>query len=572
MTMQLRPYQTRCLNEINEWFAARPTGNPVVVLPTGSGKAFVISNLVKNSMDWPGLRIAVITHSKELIEQDAIDLKNLWPNAPMGVCCSGLGKKEIGEPILYATVGSVWKKADEIGHIDLLIIDECDLINPNNQGMYRTLIDGLLSKNKYMRVIGFTATPYRMGHGLITDGDDSIWTAPMIQGASIEELIALGYLAPLHSKHTNFSYDTKNVKKRGGDFVEKDLQEFCNTDAQNIAAVDEIIARAGDRRHWLIFCTGVDHAHAVAAVFAARGVASATVLGSTPKSEREQILKDFKTGKIKAVANVDVLTVGFNFPDLDLIAFLRPTMSRRVYMQMAGRGTRLKSHTDHCLVIDMAGLVETFGPITVDPTFKPKGEGDGLPPLKSCPSDKLDINKKAGCNEIIHISIMTCPVCGFIFEPVKKEVVLHNDNIMKIEGQTMQVVDMFWKIQRSKNGGIPMIMAEFTGSAPSDPKLAEFFCVAHEGFAKTQGFKKLDKYFKEMGLATDGIDQLDKPDNMAFAVNYLNSSGVMPKTVEYKKKDKFWEILSREWGEIQYAPSPTPPPPPQQQEEMDDGW
>lgn len=569
--MELYDYQQRTLDDLDKWFQTHQTGNPLIVLPTGSGKAFVSSTLVKNTMSqWPFLRMALITHSSKLIDQNAKDLQSHWPNAPLGICCAGLKRNEIGEPILYGTIGSVRKKVQKIGHIDLLIVDECHLIHHKNQGMYRIFINDLLMINPHMRVVGFTATPYRMSHGMIVDGVDALFHKDMIIGATIEELIFKKKLATLHSKHTKFTYDVKGLKKRDGDFVEKDLQERCNTDAQNIAAVDEIIARAGNRRHWLIFCTGIDHAVAVAAIFESRGISSACVLGKTPERERDRIFLDFESRKIKVVTNVDVWTIGFNLPDLDLIAFLRPTESRGLYEQMAGRGTRLKSHTDHCLVLDFAGNIERHGPITVTPEFATKGEGDGIPPLKSCPSDKIDINGKSGCDEIIHISIMTCPMCGYVFPPPEKKIVLHNDNIMKIEGKTMMVSDLFWKMVPSKKGGYPMVVAEFTGHQKDDPKLAEFFCVAHppsesgSTFARDKGIESLTRYLKEMGLPTDGLDTLNKEENMGYFIEWMNKMGKMPSTVEYIKDGKFWKILSRNWNKQEVLP--------QTKEQDDDGW
>jgi DNA repair protein RadD len=121
---------------------------------------------------------------------------------------------------------------------------------------------------------------------------------------------------------------------------------------------------AGERKAWLVFCTGVKHAEHVAEVLRQHGVATECVLGETPKKERERIIADFKAGRIRALTNANVLTTGFDYPDIDLIAMLRPTMSASLYVQMAGRGMRVKSHTDHCLVLDFAGVVEAHGPIT----------------------------------------------------------------------------------------------------------------------------------------------------------------------------------------------------------------
>src|SRR5690606_25397124 len=146
-------------------------------------------------------------------------------------------------------------------------------------------------------------------------------------------------------------------------------------DAITAEAISEIIDRAEDRRHWLLFCSGVAHAQHCADELNARGIPAACLDGTASKGERERILSDFTTGKLKALTNCDILTTGFDFPGIDLIAFLRPTMSPALYVQMAGRGMRLKPHTDHCLVLDFAGNVERHGPIVNVEPPKPAGKG-----------------------------------------------------------------------------------------------------------------------------------------------------------------------------------------------------
>ena len=184
-----------------------------------------------------------------------------------------------------------------------------------------------------------------------------------------------------------------------GSLSKANSKKAVNTSAQNIRVVNEIISYAADRKAWLLFCTGVKHAHAMCDLLNASGVPTACVTGETPKVEREKIIELYTSGSIKAVTNANVLTTGFNYPDIDLIAFCRPTLSPGLYIQMAGRGMRIKSHTDHCLVLDFAGNVRTHGPITaVTPPGK-KGSGNGEAPVKVCEN----------CQEFVHLSVMILP-------------------------------------------------------------------------------------------------------------------------------------------------------------------
>jgi DNA repair protein RadD len=360
--VNLRDYQSKAIQQLYGWMKNND-GNVCMVLPTGAGKSVIIAEIMRNALqNWPETKTLMLCHQKELLEQNAEKMRQHWPGAPMGIYSASIGRKQLGEPITFAGIQSIRTKAQEVGHIDLVLIDECHLVSHNDEGGYRAFMAELQAINPALRVIGLTATPYRLGHGLITDAPAIF--ADLIEPVSIEELVFRGYLSKLRSKVTGARLDVSKVKKRGGEYIEADLQRAVDTDDQNHAVVREVIARAEDRKAWLFFCTGVQHAQHVSYVLQKHGIFAACVTGDTPKAERAAILADFKAGKLRALTNANVLTTGFDYPDIDLIAMLRPTMSPSLYVQMAGRGMRPKSHTDHCLVLDFAGVVETHGPIT----------------------------------------------------------------------------------------------------------------------------------------------------------------------------------------------------------------
>jgi len=153
---------------------------------------------------------------------------------------------------------------------------------------------------------------------------------------------------------------------------------------------------------------------------------------------------------------------------------MRPTMSASLYVQMAGRGMRVKSQADHCLVLDFAGVVEMHGPITnVQPPKKSAGDGEGEAPVKVCDA----------CGELVHISAMTCPACGAAFpEPVKKALVLRNDDIMGLEGKELEVSAWAWKEHTSKASGKQMLAVTYYGGL-SDAPITEYLPILHEGYA-----------------------------------------------------------------------------------------
>jgi DNA repair protein RadD len=473
----------------------------------------------------------MLTHVRELIQQNAEKMRLHWPGAPLGIYSAGLNQRNLGEPITFSGIQSVRDKAPLIGYTDLVIIDECHLVSHKDEGGYRKLIGELLTINPNLRVIGLTASPYRLGHGMITDAP-ALFSA-LIEPVTIEELVANKYLAPLRSKLTRRRLDTTGVHKRGGEFIESELQAAVDTDANNRSAVQEVIALSGDRRALLFFCTGVAHAHHIAEQLNDAGVVAACVTGNTPSAERARLLAEFKAGRIRALTNANVLTTGFDYPDLDLIAMLRPTCSPGLYVQMAGRGMRPKSHTDHCLVLDFAGVVETHGPITAVQPPSRKSDDPGDAPVKACPE----------CDELVHLSCMVCPACGYAFPPREvKPMKRHDDDIMGIEGTDMPVKAWAWHQHISRTSGKAMLRVTYYGQALSDAAVTEYLPVCHEGYAGDKAMRLLASMARSAGVELS--DQAELLELMAGRMN----QGRPPAEVEYRKNGKFFRVIDRRWN------------------------
>ncbi len=530
--MHLRPYQQRAIDMIYDWFERNPTGHPCVVMATGSGKSHVIAALCKDALqNWPETRILMLTASKELIEQNHEKLLQHWPGAPVGIVSASIGQKNYGEPITFAGIQSVRNSADKLGHVDLLIVDEADNISHKDEGGYRKLISALTEINPALRVVGFTATPFRLGHGLITD-EPAIFSE-LIEPISIVELIQQGYLAPLKSKATATVQDVSGVHKRGGEFIESELQAAVDTEEQNQAIVSEVIARADGRRHWLFFCAGIAHSFNVRDELRRQGITAETVTGDTPKAERERILTDFKAGKVQAVTNANVLTVGFDFPEIDLIAMLRPTMSPRLYVQCAGRGMRLKSHTDHCLFLDFAGVVAQHGPITcVEPPTK-KGKGDGKAPTRTCPE----------CKEIMHASKRECPSCGYQFpETPKAPLTLRNDDIMGLEQLTMAITGWAWHTHTARASGQEMLKVNYYGGI-FDPIVTEYLPIFNPGYAGRKAFGLLMNCARKAGIEAGPLEDLEQ-------VAVRMTQATPPAEIDYRRDGKYFRVMVRRWLDL----------------------
>lgn len=527
----LRDYQQRAIDQLYAWFEAGNEGNPCLVLPTGAGKSHIIAALVKDALqNWPETRVMMLTHVKELIEQNAEKMRQHWPNAPMGIYSASFGRRCLTEPITFAGIQSVAKRGKEIGHIDLILVDEAHSINHSQTGGYRKLISDLTAINPALRVIGLTATPYRLGHGMIHEGDDVLFNA-LIEPVSIEELIYRGYLTKLRSKHTSLTLSTDGVKKQGGEFVAAQLEAAVDTHDNNARAVAEIIQRGQDRKAWLVFCAGVSHSEHIRNLMQANGITCETVTGETPKSERERILTDYQAGRIRCLTNVNVLSTGFDYPGIDLLAFLRPTLSPGLYVQMAGRGLRIAEGKTDCLVLDFAGNVATHGPITaIEPPRKGK-KSDGAPRTKTCPQ----------CDEVVSLMTRHCPTCGheWVVEKQDKPLHLANDDIMGIEPQEMAVTSWQWRKHTSRTSGKDMLSCTFYG-ALSDPSVTCYHVIDHEGYAGEKARREVATIAHKAGAAL--------PDNNMAEMARLLNLGKPPSAIKFKRNGKFFDVKDRIWN------------------------
>ena len=236
-------------------------------------------------------------------------------------------------------IQSVFRSPERLGRRHLVLIDECHLVPHDGDGMYRTTLDALREVHPSISVCGFSATPFRLDSGHLTEGDDKIFDE-VVFDYGIGRGIADGWLSPLSSKATRTTIDVRDVGRRGGEFIAGELEARGRQRDKIAAACDEIVTLGTERKCWLVFCCGIDHAVHVRDALRERGVSCEAVFGETPQDEREQIIADFRAGNIRCLVNVMVLTTGFDVPQIDLLAMLRPTLSTGLYVQMVGRGTR----------------------------------------------------------------------------------------------------------------------------------------------------------------------------------------------------------------------------------------
>ena len=405
--MELRYYQKEAIDSIFKYFETND-GNPIVALPTGTGKSLCIAGFMETVVKaWPFQRFMVLTHVKELISQNYKTLLRIWPTAPAGVYSSGLGKREAAHTIIFGGVASVVNRVEMFGHRDLLLIDEAHLLSPNDGTMYQKVIEQMRILNQNLKVIGFTATPYRLGQGMLTDGGvftDICYDKTNMRG--FNELLEAGYLSRLVTPgNIKTQLDVSGVKlDSSGDYKKNELQAAVDKNDVTIKALTELCRFGQDRKLWLIFASGIEHAEHIAELLNEWGIATA-VVHSKMKESRDEAIQAAKSGEIRCLVNNNILTTGVDIPHIDLIGMLRPTVSPGLWIQMLGRGTRICEGKDNCLVLDFAGNTKRLGPIN-DPIIpRKKGTRSGTAPIKLCPQ----------CDVLLHASARICDNCGYEF-------------------------------------------------------------------------------------------------------------------------------------------------------------
>ncbi len=404
----LRPYQAEAVAAVYDHLRRRDD-HPCVVIPTAGGKTPVMATICRDAVQqWNG-RVLILAHVKELLEQAADKLHAMAPDLwnRIGVYSVGLKSRDTEHPIIVAGIQSVFRRAAELDRFDLILIDEAHMLPPDGEGMYRTFLADARVVNPHVRLVGLTATPYRMSTGLICSPDNLL--NHVCYEVGVRELIVQGYLCPLKTKAGKRKVDTSNLHIRGGEFIAGEVEALMDDDSLVRSACREILEQTQDRHSVLIFAAGVQHALHVQRVLSEMGQECGFVCGETLPFERAETLRKFKTGQLKYLVNVNVLTTGFDAPNIDCVALLRPTNSPGLYYQMVGRGFRLDPSKQNCLVLDFGGNILRHGPVDAL-EIKDRDAGTGQAPAKECPQ----------CQAVIHAAYSLCPECGYEFPPPKR--------------------------------------------------------------------------------------------------------------------------------------------------------
>jgi DNA repair protein RadD len=364
MSYVLRDYQQKASNAAVSFFnnKAKKT-NAIMVLPTGSGKSLIIADIAAR-LDGHTL---VFQPSKEILEQNFKKLCS-YGILDCSIYSASFNSKEISR-ITFATIGSVKNHPELFTHFKNIIVDECHLVNPK-EGMYKDFFEAVKCK-----VLGLTATPYRLSSSrdfgsmlkFITRTKPHVFSE-VIYHVQVSTLLDMGYLARLNYYPMNPSgWNELNLKVNttGADYTDRSVQrEYERIDFYGYLV--HIVQRlmnpkaGGKRKGILVFTRFLKEAERLTMSIPGCAIVS----GETPKVTREMILKHFKTGEIPVVANVGVLTTGFDYPELDTVVMARPTMSLAMWYQIVGRAIRPHPSKEYGWIVDLCGNIKRFGEVS----------------------------------------------------------------------------------------------------------------------------------------------------------------------------------------------------------------
>lgn len=535
--MELRPYQTLALQ--CAWdFLRNAEGNPAIVLPTGAGKSPLMAAMAQDAVQqWNG-RVAVLAHTQELVSQNAAKMQAVWPEAPMGIYAAGLKRRDRFDPIIFAQIQSVAHRASELGRFDLLLIDEAHRIPLKGEGRYLQFIADCQKANPNVRVVGMTATPYRLqGQAVPVCGPGHILTEIAFE-ARIPDLIRDGYLSPLVSKAGECP-DLSQVAKRGGEYVEDALADAMLPLVER--SVADMLSRSEGRKAGIVFAVNVKHAEAILRELHQAGEAAGLVCGETPKGERSDLIAKFQAGALRWMVNVNVLSEGFDAPHIDVVAMKRPTKSPGMYYQQVGRGLRLCAGKVDCLVLDYAMNVTEHGAvdeIRVQSARPGRVAQVTTGKTKECPA----------CSTLVAIQTRLC-ACGYAWPALGPTHLAAPTGAAVLSTERERVVNTYAvdsvKYARHEKPGKPVSMKVTYQCGMR--RFNEWVCLEHRGFALAKAV--------EWWRVRAGAGEVPESVNDALELAYQLPT---PTHVQIDETDKYPTIVAHTFAALQEQVSAAP--------------
>ena len=506
--MQLRFYQQEAYDAAIASLEAEH--HPVLQLATGTGKSLIIAALAEHYRQ-TDRRVWALTHVQQLVEQNAATYER-YSGVDPGIVCAGLKRKDRFEPVTFGTIQTMLNVQIEMEPPDLIIIDEAHRV-PHNRGE-RSLYESVLSRYPNAGRVAMTATPWRMDNGVIHGEGDQFWFDQLSYSYTVPRAVGDGYLCPLVGVETTIQLDLEGARKANGDFVMTDVDS--REDVVWLRAVARSLPElTAARKHIAVYCPTIDAAERAAEVIAVEtGWVTDVMAGSITRDERSDSLRRFKSGETRVLCSVDMITTGFDFPALDCIVCLRPTLSSSLWVQIQGRGTRLADGKKNCLILDFVGNLQRLGGVDMYESFFKE---DSKELVEAIPAKERALRERArvvGAHRLLPI------------DPMTGEIAKHGAILMMRVESTHSVV-----IRTKYNPTTPILLINYN-------------CVSEEGI-KIRGTtflntevpdRKTLKFFESRQLAVN----LPSPaDNLTWQMKGAR----VPDEVSVRKSGQYWNVV-----------------------------
>ncbi len=468
--MELRPYQQEAIDIILADLETQQF--ELLQAPTGAGKTIMFSKLVERLLKAFEMRVLILAHREILISQTVKRMREVWPEVPVSMACASAGEVDFSQPVVVGSIQTVAKRINELPMFHLVIIDEAHRLQPRGNigsegeivtqdSSYNLVLERLLSYLHTMRVLGVTATPFRLGHGYIYGNKCKPgrlnWFPGLTYQITMKTLIDTGALVPFGGVVADdLTKDLGFVRRNtGGDFNERQLSEVMSRTIHLDAAVEAYEAYGEGRKHGVAFCVDIDHAEALEERFSAAGIPCAAVHSEMLHDRRRWILSEFEAGRINMLLNVGILIEGWDSPQVDLIMPCRPTLAPALFIQMLGRGLRTHPGKTDCKLIDLAGNYDRHGHPD-SPTVKiPKNRDndDGFDEYDDVPLPSERMCEE--CETVVTTRAWVCPKCGHLLIPQSDIPTLRqlkHDGTVSITDEMAEIIECKIREYRSKAG------------------------------------------------------------------------------------------------------------------------
>lgn len=534
----LRQYQITAIEAVHK--DLQTSKNVLLQQIMGAGKTVLTCRLVNKYYHTTDRRFLILAHKNELLTQFQKTFRKFTdiPEDDIGISCAGLHEKIVEKRITIASVQTFINQLESYSGCNLIIIDEAHRIQINTGSQYDQVINYLRDKNPAMRILGITATPWRLGHGRIYGPCDNLFPR-LCHQTTYEELKSSGHLMPLEGKvasHPSMSEDLFGVRV-SGDYVLDQLGEIMCRERHTTTAVEAMHKHCDGFKHICVFCCTIEHAETLRKLI---GAEATTVHSKLTPLERNANMEAWRSGRKRIITSVNILVEGFDWPALDCIVMARPTLSAGLYLQAVGRVLRCAPGKERALLLDLTDNTARFGtdldrikigvPKKVEEQLKKNFE-------KLCPE----------CETIVHSARAECPECGYVWpppEPPENAVNVPELNEVffgKAEPKTVEVGSLkFFK--HMKKDKPPSLRVEYHSHSLFGSRIAsEWVCFEHSGFAR----QKAEDWWKEM----TGDDTPPKTVDEALELTHLVST---PDEIVIEPDGKWVRIKKKIFGLVPF--------------------